>query len=543
MIAAVLFLVSWALFAWGQPHISPVLSLLASSFGLALMWLALLRIRSKRNRYILSALWFFAVQLVQLSWFASPTYQGTYIYFVYGGLALWLGAEFGILSLFLPKKGPISFRRILGISALWTLLEWSRLFVLCGFAWNPIGLSLTGFNISSQLAAVVGVFGLSFLVMAINLLGVNLCYRRNKRALLSYGGVLLFPYLFGAFHLEFHGKRDRKDPYHVALVQTALLPDEKDYYYGKEDRFVHPYLQWYSIVTYLKNHSDKNLDLIVLPEYALPFGSHAKVYSYSDMAPFMEGELGNLSSLLVQPFAEEREGKWYVSNSFWAQALADYYKAELVMGLDSKDGKDHYNAAFHFSSHGAREVTRYEKRVLLPLAEYLPFTFLEPLVARYGITNFFTHGKEAKVIGEKHPMSLSVCYEECFPHIMREGRLKGAKLFVNVTNDGWYPYSRLPEEHYIHGRIRAIENGVPLLRACNTGITAGVDSLGRTVARFENGEGRFELEKGALFIPLDLYSYPTLYTFWGDAFIVLISFVSLVFLRNTLAEKRESDLS
>jgi len=543
MITVVLFLISWALFAWGQPHISPVLSALASSFGLALMWFALLRIRSKKARYIVSALWFFAVQLVQLSWFASPTYQGTYIYFVYGGIALWLGAEFGILSLFLPKKGPISFRRILGISALWTLLEWSRLFVLCGFAWNPIGLSLTGFNISSQLASVIGVFGLSFLVMGINLLGVNLCYRRNKRALLTYGGVLLFPYLFGAFHLDFHERKDRKGPYHVALVQTALLPDEKDYYYGKEDRFVHPYLQWYSIVTYLKSHSDKNLDLIVLPEYALPFGSHAKVYAFRDMAPFMEGELGDLSSLLVEPFAEKREGKWYVSNSFWAQALADYYQAELVMGLDSKDGKDHYNAAFHFSSKGAREITRYEKRVLLPLAEYLPFTFLKPLVARYGITNFFTHGKEAKVIGEEHPMSLSVCYEECFPHVMREGRVKGAKLFVNVTNDGWYPYSRLPEEHYIHGRIRSIENGVPLLRACNTGVTAGVDSLGRTVARFENGDGSFELEKGALFIPLDLYSYPTLYTFWGDTFIVLISLVSLIFLRNPLAEKRESDLS
>ncbi|QVL55564.1 MAG: apolipoprotein N-acyltransferase [Simkaniaceae bacterium] len=543
MITAVLFLVSWALFAWGQPHISPILSVFASSFGLALMWLALLRIQSKKIRYVVSALWFFAVQLVQLSWFASPTYQGTYIYFVYGGLALWLGAEFGILSLFLPKKGPISLRRILGISALWTLLEWSRLFVLCGFAWNPVGLSLTGFNISSQLASVVGVFGLSFLVMMINLLGVNFYYRRNKRALLIYGGVLLFPYLFGAFHLDFHGKKDRKDPYHVALVQTALLPDEKDYYYGKEDRFVHPYLQWYSIVTYLKNHGDKRLDLIVLPEYALPFGSHAKVYSYSDMALFMEGELGDLSSLLVEPFAEKREGKWYVSNSFWAQAIADYHQAELVMGLDSKDGKDHYNAAFHFSSHGAREVTRYEKRVLLPLAEYLPFTFLKPLVARYGITNFFTHGKESKVMGEKHPMSLSVCYEECFPHIMREGRIKGAKLFVNVTNDGWYPYSRLPEEHYIHGRIRAIENGVPLLRACNTGITAGVDSLGRTVARLENGDGSFELKKGALFIPLDLYSYPTLYTFWGDTFIILISLVSLFFLRNPLAEKRESDLS
>ncbi|MCB1109476.1 MAG: apolipoprotein N-acyltransferase [Chlamydiia bacterium] len=527
-----LLLVSWALFSWGQPHVSPILSLLASSFGLTLLWLGIMRLKGKRGRFFVSALWFFAVQLVQLSWMASPTYQGNYIFFVYGGLALWLGAEFGVLSLFLPLKGSISIRRILGISALWTLLEWSRLHILCGFAWNPVGLSLTGFPVSSQFASVFGVFGLSFLVMGINFLGYNLVRQWNRRNITAYGAVLLFPYLFGAFHLEFHGKGKEK-PYHVALVQTALLPDEKDYYYGKEDRFVHPFLQWYSIVTYLKNHGEKDLDLIVLPEYALPFGAHATVYPFAEMAPFMEGELGDLSYLLTSSLAEERGGQWFVSNAFWARALSDYYKAEIVMGLDSKDEAGMYNAAFHFSR---KEITRYEKRILLPLAEYLPFSFLKPLVARYGITQFFTHGKEAKVVGDAHPMSLSVCYEECFPYLMREGRKKGAKLFVNVTNDGWYPDSNLPEAHFIHGRVRAIENGVPLLRACNTGVTAGVDSLGRTTAKFEE-------EKGALFASINLYSYSTLYTFWGDAMIVLLSLGCLGFLRNPLAENRESDLS
>jgi apolipoprotein N-acyltransferase len=79
--------------------------------------------------------------------------------------------------------------------------------------------------------------------------------------------------------------------------------------------------------------------------------------------------------------------------------------------------------------------------------------------------------------------------------------------------------------------VRAIENGAPLLRACNTGVTAGVDSLGRTIARFENKEGKFELEKGALYVPLYLYSFRTLYTLWGDLFILILSLISLVFLR------------
>ena len=531
MFIVFLFVLSGAIVAWGQPHISPVLSALASAVGFALFWISLFRINEKKKRYFYGAVWFFAVQLVQLSWFASPTYQGVYIYFVYFGLSLWLGAQFGILPLFLPKKPPIIFRRILGIAALWTLMEWGRLFVICGFAWNPVGLSMTGFPMSSQIASVVGIFGLSFIVMVVNLLAVNVLITRKKKAFSLYGGFLLFPYLFGAAHIHYHDKQEKKkEPYHVALVQTALLPDQKQHYSGMEERWVHPFLQWHYILTYIKEHSSKDLDLIVLPEYALPFSSHATVYPLNQMEQVLRGELGELTELLKEPLAENRGGEWFVSNAFLVQALANYYGAEVVIGLDAEEEDKNFNAAFHFIPE-EKEIMRYEKRVLLPLAEYLPFSFLKPLVAHYGITNFFSFGKEAKVTKGKYPMSLSICYEECFPHIMRDGRQKGAKLFVNVTNDGWYAYSRLPDEHFVHGRVRAIENGVPLLRACNTGVTAGIDSLGRTIARFENSEGKFELERGALYVPLDLYSFSTLYTFWGDALILILSLGFLTFLR------------
>ncbi len=542
MITAVLFALSGAIVAWGQPHISPLLSAIASAIGFALFWLSLFRIEGKKKRYFHAAIWFFLVQLVQLSWFASPTYQGVYIYFVYFGLSLWLGAQFGILPLFLPKKPPIKFRRILGIAALWTLMEWGRLFIVCGFAWNPVGLSMTGLSISAQIASVVGIFGLSFIVMVVNFLAVNLFVTRKKKALSAYGAFLLFPYLFGVAHIHYHESREKKkEPFHVALVQTGLLPDQKQPYSGKEERWVHPFFQWHFILAYIKEHSSKSLDLIVLPEFALPFSSHATVYPLTQMEEILGDELGDLTHLLKEPLAEKRKGEWFVSNALLVQALANRYGAEVVIGLDAEEGNKSFNAAFHFIPEG-KKVMRYEKRVLLPLAEYLPFSFLKPLVARYGISTFFSFGKEAKVTDGKHPMSLSVCYEECFPHIMRDGRQKGAKLFVNVTNDGWYPYSRLPEEHFVHGRVRAIENGVPLLRACNTGVTAGVDSLGRTIARFENDEGRFELERGALYVPLDLYSFPTLYTFWGDALILILSLGFLGFLQvrkeNPLAEKR-----
>lgn len=541
MITALLFIISLIIVGWGQPHVSPILSLISSGIGFALFWVFLSRLKGKRNRFLVSTTWFFGVQLIQLSWLASPTYQGVYIYFVYLALSLWLGLQFGILSLFLPEKGSVSFKRILGISGLWVLMEWGRLFVLCGFAWNPVGLSMTGYPIQGQLASVFGVFGLSFIVMVANLLAANFILSPRKKAFMAFGGVFLFPYLFGSVHLAYHYTKERGPIYHAVLVQTALLPDEKQLYTGREEKFVHPYLQWYQLLSHLKKYEEKDLDLIVFPEYALPFSSHATIYPLTQIQQVIGHELGDLTLLLKEPLAEKRGEEWFVSNALLIQALANRMSAEIVIGLDAEENEKNFNAAFHFIPHH-QEIFRYEKRVLLPLAEYLPFSFLKPLVARYGILNFFSHGKEAKVTQGKHPMSLSVCYEECFPHVMREGKRKGAKLFVNVTNDGWYPYSQLPEQHFTHGRVRAIENGVPLLRACNTGVTAGVDSLGRTIARFENGEGNFELEKGALYVPVDLYSYLTLYSVWGDAFILILSLISLVFLKpkreNPLAENR-----
>jgi apolipoprotein N-acyltransferase len=537
-----LFIISLFIVALGQPQTSPVISLLASACGFALFWVSLFQMK---KRFLYSFLWFFLVQLIQLSWLASPTYQGVYIIFVYIGLSLGLGLEFGILSLFFPKKPPLTIRRSLGIAALWTLMEWSRLHIVCGFAWNPVGLSQAAFPIGSQMAALGGIFALSFWVMFVNLLAVSAFLERRKKAYHTWGVFLLLPYLFGLLHITYHQAKKSHHPesLHVALIQTALLPDQKVYFYNSQDQFVSPYEQWTNVLTFLENLPSTHLDLIVLPEAALPYSAYAPVYEYKYVKVILERAWGDvdLTPLLVDSLTEIREGKTFVSNAFWGQAIADHYGAELVMGLDDFDEEHSYNAAFHFMPQSLH-IKRYEKRVLLPGAEYLPFSFLQPIVAHYGIQSFFTHGKEAKVMEGKCPLSISICYEECFSHLIREGRQKGAKLFVNVTNDAWYPFSRLPQQHFDHGRLRAIENGVPLVRACNTGITAGVDSLGRTLAKFENANGKFELEKGALYIPVDLYTFSTLYTIWGDGLILSLSLVCIVFLKPFEYRRRENPL-
>src|SRR5690606_27562937 len=92
----------------------------------------------------------------------------------------------------------------------------------------------------------------------------------------------------------------------------------------------------------------------------------------------------------------------------------------------------------------------------------------------------FTPGTKAQVI--EHPkvkVGVCICYEETFGNLMRENKQLGASLLVNLTSDVWYPNSSLPWQHFDHARLRTVEMGLPLVRACNTSVTASLDSLGR----------------------------------------------------------------
>ncbi len=585
-----LFIFSFVIVAWGQPDFSRFLSLVASGVGFALFWLGLFSISNPKKRFFLSFFWFALVQAVQLSWLISIEYQGIYILFVYGFLLLFLGMQFGCLTFFFPNRGSLKNKNILLIGSLWTLFEWSRLFIFCGFAWNPIGLSMTAFAASSQLASVFGVFGLSFWTVIANLLFLKaflrpmhpsfkliempffakkfpsdskissrtgfanrknfylknlylICLKRLWRSLFLFKKwdhkiftaiiFFLFPYLFGFLHLYYHDHHHLKQRkfYDIALVQTALRPDEKSFFFNSKRTSLSPYEQWSAILNYLKQGEVGKWDLIVLPEYALPFSAYAMVYAYEDVEKVLKDiwrDDQKWTHLLIDPFAQTlskgKETKWYVNNLFWAKALSEHYGAEIALGLDAQDPKEerNYNAAFHIQPRSLG-IHRYEKRVLLPCVEYLPFSFIKPLIAKFGIVAFFSHGKEAKVFQGKCLLNFSICYEECFGHLIREGKKGGAELFVNMTNDAWFPSSRLPYKHFYHGKLRSIENGVPLVRACNTGITGAVDSLGRVVGTF--GHASPEWKKGVFSISLDLYNFSTLYTLFGDTFIILICLI------------------
>jgi apolipoprotein N-acyltransferase len=113
--------------------------------------------------------------------------------------------------------------------------------------------------------------------------------------------------------------------------------------------------------------------------------------------------------------------------------------------------------------------------------------------------------------------------------MMREIKKQGADVMLNLTSDAWFPTSRLMQQHFDHARPRTVENGIPLLRACNTGITGAIDSLGRVVAVLGENPKEAEWIADSLKIEVPTYSFNTLYSLVGDYLILVISLGAICF--------------
>ncbi len=418
--------------------------------------------------------------------------------------------------------------------ALWTLFEWSKLFILSGYTWNPVGLAFGGSLYTLQLASITGIFGLSFLVMFTNMLALRAFAYRGKFVWLT---VVVAPYIIGGaiFHYHSHKINEHpKDNLQVVLVQTAF-PIEESMFFESQDQLVAFITEeWKQILKITAKQKGKKVDLIALPEFVVPFGTYTFVYSYDKVKAEILAAYGPDVPLPPKelPFADFRNGHWMVNNAFWAQSMANHFEAPLVTGLEDVDelpnGKRaYYSAAIYFEPNQIPFTPRrYSKRVLVPMGEYIPFSFVQDLAARYGICGSFTCGEEAVAWPcSDSKFGVSICYEETFGHLMRENRMKGAEFLINITNDAWYPHSRLMRQHLEHSRLRTVENGFPLLRACNTGITCAIDSLGRDVAVLAADAKDPESVSDSLYAEVSSYHYFTLYSILGDWLIIGFSLV------------------
>ncbi len=327
----------------------------------------------------------------------------------------------------------------------------------------------------------------------------------------------------------------------VAIIQTGLSIEQKNIIAGKQNKFVDPLSQWMDHFKLMKEGITENVDYIVFPEAVAMFGAYDAIFPLNVIKHAMSGIFGEE---IAAYFPKEREDsrfytqlqdEWFVSNAFMAQTLSNFYNARLMAGFELYEGSTNYNAALHFSPTG-KEIQVYHKQILLPVAEYLPFRFLEKLASKYGIGGFFTPGNGGQIFYGEPNILPSICYDECFGHKTAFGN-QNAKMIVSLSNDGWFPDSDLPSWHLAHARLRAAEMGVPMLRACNTGISSVIDSFGCLNKLMEEKEKNGALKKGVLLGHFKIFHHQTLYSLFGD-FLVLIPCALIILSQRYLTKIR-----
>ena len=509
------YLVLICLLAFGQPARSQICSVLSGFFLWGLLWFILSHI--PRNRYLFASVSFFLVEAVRLSWMATPHYHGWGILLPF----LFFSSVCAIQLLYfwnkLLKENELSYFKIFGLASFWTLLEWSRLYFLCGYPFNPMGLSLSGSLPTMQLASLFGIYGLTFFSLVFNLTAFK-CFKEKRSTDLTIFTLMSASLvLFGFYRLGEDKKR--LETKRVALVQTGWTLEDKGVVCSPYQKSLGEIEQLYYLLTQAKKAYKEKVDLIVFPEGAIS-EAKKKVASCAQIKTLFSWVFSEKKKEIESLFSLEGE----VSYLDVFKALSTLCEAEIILGafVESENQTERFcNAALWISP--KKEVMWYGKRKLVPLGEYLPKGFPTFIASQYGVTSFFSEGKEKKVLGQKIKYLPTVCFEECFSHFTKKDKALDVDLLVNITNDIWFYPSLLAKQHLYHARLRALENGIPHIRACNSGITAVIDYKGRILQTLPESKADGRPYQGLLISDVPMRSISTVYSIWCDRSILAIS--------------------
>ena len=354
------------------------------------------------------------------------------------------------------RKFPRSLRN-LGTAAAgacaWVAHEWVRERLFGGFGWNGLGVALHRDLPMIQIADITGVPGVTFLVVFCNLMAVIVV----RRIIGEFGPVFLkrirweFSFTMALIALVFgygvrallRGETGESVPLRVVAVQPNIPQTEK--FDPEMEAKIFAEL---SKLTGLAALARPAPQLVLWPESATPHSMFADDVNYNfvlDQAKSLDGAL-LLGTTDFEP--ETRED---------------------------------FNIAALLTEHGAKQQY-YRKMHLVPFGEYLPLRPLFAPLCGQMVPADFTAGREANLLELPDPkirLAALICFEDTLGELTRRFVQNGAQVLVNITNDGWFAKSPAAEQHLANAVFRAIENRRPLLRCGNTGVTCGVNSLGR----------------------------------------------------------------
>jgi apolipoprotein N-acyltransferase len=366
------------------------------------------------------------------------------------GLAVFTGLGVALARL-LWTPGAL---RVLTLAAALTTSEWLRGHLFTGFPWNAFGYALTAPLALAQSAAVLGIWGLTFIAVAVFASPALLADDRKRwrfAPLVGAVGLLAALAAFGAIRLALE-PTEMVDGVRLRLMQPNIQQDEK-FAYGAKNEIMRRYLE-------LSQGAESGASLdgvthLIWPESAFPF--------------FLTREPEALATLarMLPPTAVLITG---------AARLAD--------PVPGARGIRAYNSIYVIDHNGSI-LSIYDKLHLVPFGEYLPFqSFLENLgvMQLTKMPGGFLPGERRRrmAIPGAPAMLPLICYEVIFPgEAMPPG--ERPDWLLNLTNDAWFGISPGPYQHLQQARVLAIEEGLPLIRTANSGVSAVIDPMGRIV--------------------------------------------------------------
>ena len=459
--------------------------------------------------YLLGFLFFF----VTWEWLRHVSYFG---WVVLAALyALYFGV-FGILSAWFWRRSRF-FLSLFALPSAWMVLEWIRTEIpVWGFGWNLLAYSQSPNLNVAGLARFVGAYGVSWLLMFGNLAIFFLIdFARTHRksevldallALIILGLIFSSNFLYQKNHWKVFKSNSIV---RIALIQ-GNIPQEHKWDPRSKSTILETHEQLSRLVTF-----DDKPDLIIWPEAAFPGYFNKDPERARVLA--LEREL-KIPILLGSPYLEPVAGN---------------------------GGGIAYNSAY-LIDHRLTTEERYDKIRLVSFGEYVPWRRffglfgLERFAYSLGVSDFEAGGAEKVFsLAGRSRFSVLICFEDTFPFLSRESVERGAQFLVVITNDAWFSKSAAAYQHLQASVFRAIENGVPVIRSANTGVSAFIDQRGKVLDRVKDQRGSDTFIAGGLVRSVSPSNEKTFYRTNGyrlPIYCLIFALMSCIF---TFREKTE----
>lgn len=399
--------------------------------------------------YFASGLYWFAHALL-----VEPEKFAWMIPFAVFGLPSVLAIYYGICSAIwhrIRHSASLSaLPAILCFTLLWGVVEWLRGQLFTGFPWNLIAYSWAFSEPMLQWSWLIGAYGyVIWTVLLATLPAIWLLSEHGRQRILALSLTLLMvsvPFTYGSLRLNANPTQVSEQTVHV--VQGNIAQQHK----------WQPDKQYEAVKKYVELSQQDGLpdsSLIIWPETAYPY--------------FLEANTPPVK--------------------FIADALPQ--KGRLITGAmraqwheDKKGIKDFYNSV-HVVRPDASVEAVYDKVKLVPFGEFVPLRGVLPVEKiTHGLQDF-TRGSGADTLSlEGFPaFQPLICYEVIYPDFVAKTEGEAPQWLLNITNDAWFGHSSGPYQHLAMTRFRAVERGLPMVRAANTGISAVYDAYGRELGR------------------------------------------------------------